>query len=236
MACTTAWTAAKPVTSRRSTERQSLVVSRQSLAKNALPRKIKLTFHPLTPARWDDAVALFGPRGACAGCWCMAWRLPYGQYLALKGAGNRRRLRQRVKSGNAPGVLAYVDGKLAGWCSIGPREEFTFLSRSRVLSPVDSEAVWSVSCFFIARQYRSQGITVPLLKAAVEMARKQGARVVEGYPVDPQHGKLPGAFMWTGVPKTFLRAGFIEVARRSETRPVMRRKVQGKSQKVKGKR
>ena len=155
----------------------------------------------------------------------MAWRLPYGQYLALKGAGNRRRLRQRVQSGGAPGVLAYVDGKPVGWCSIAPREEFTFLSRSRVLSPVDAESVWSVSCFFIARHYRRMGITVPLLRAAVEMARKKGARVVEGYPVDSQNGKLPGAFMWTGVPKTFLRAGFKEVARRSKTRPVMRYRI-----------
>ncbi len=155
----------------------------------------------------------------------MAWRLPYAQYQARKGAGNRRTLRRRVQSGDAPGVLAYVDGKPAGWCSIGPREEFAFLSRSRVLSPVDAEPVWSVSCFFIARQHRRTGITVPLLKAAVELARKKGARMVEGYPVDPPHGKLPGTFMWTGVPKTFLRAGFKEVARRSETRPVMRKKV-----------
>lgn len=190
-----------------------------------MPRKPKLTFHPLTAARWDDAVSLFGPRGACAGCWCMAWRLPYAQYQARKGAGNRRLLRRRVQAGSPPGVLAYVDGKPAGWCSIAPREEFTFLSRSRVLSPVDTEAVWSVSCFFIARQYRRMGITVPLLRAAVELARKQGARIVEGYPVDPHHGKLPGAFMWTGVPKTFLHTGFKEVARRSKTRPVMRKRV-----------
>lgn len=190
-----------------------------------VPRKPRLTFHPLTPARWNDAVEVFGPRGGCGGCWCMAWRLPYSQYQAKKGSGNRERLRKLVKSGGSPGVLAYVDGKPAGWCSIAPREEFAFLSRSRVLSPVDAEPVWSVSCFFVARQYRRQGVTVPLLKAAVELARKKGAHIVEGYPVDPQHGKLPGAFMWTGVPKTFSRAGFKEVARRSPTRPVMRYRI-----------
>ncbi len=170
-------------------------------------------------------MALFGPRGACAGCWCMAWRLPHSEHQARKGAGNRRMLRRRVQTGSPPGVLAYVDGKPAGWCSIAPREEFVFLTRSRVLSPVDAAAVWSVSCFFIARPYRQRGLTVPLLKAAVELARKKGARVVEGYPVDPQQGQLPAAFMWTGVPKTFLRAGFQEVTRRSETRPVMRKRV-----------
>ncbi|MGH9509609.1 MAG: GNAT family N-acetyltransferase [Terriglobales bacterium] len=190
-----------------------------------MPRKTKLTFHPLTPARWNDAVTLFGPRGACAGCWCMAWRLPYSQYRAQTGAGNRRTFRKLVHSGSAPGVIASVDGKPVGWCSIAPREDFHFLSRSRVLRPVDEERVWSVSCFFVDRKYRKQGITVPLLQAAVELARRKGARIIEGYPVDPQKGKLPGAFMWTGVPKTFRRAGFKEVARRSATRPVMRKRV-----------
>ena len=155
----------------------------------------------------------------------MAWRLPYAQYQAQKGAGNRRTLRKLVKSGGSPGVMAYVDGKPAGWCSIAPREQFAFLSRSRVLRPVDDERVWSVSCFFVARPCRRQDVTLPLLKAAVELARRKGARIVEGYPVDPQQGRLPGAFLWTGVPKTFLRAGFKEVARRSVTRPVMRKVV-----------
>ncbi|MGH9601317.1 MAG: GNAT family N-acetyltransferase [Terriglobales bacterium] len=190
-----------------------------------MPGKKKVTFHPLTPARWNDAVSLFGPRGACAGCWCMAWRLPYSQYRAQTGAGNRGSLRKLVKSGSTPGVLAYVNGQPAGWCSIAPRQEFQFLSRSRVLRPVDEERVWSVSCFFVGRQYRRSAITVPLLQAAVELARRKGARIIEGYPVDPQKGKLPGAFLWTGVPKTFLRAGFKEVARRSKTRPVMRKRV-----------
>ena len=155
----------------------------------------------------------------------MAWRLPYSKYMAQKGAGNRKTFRKLVHSGSVPGVIGYVDGQPAGWCSIAPREEFTFLSRSRVLRPVDEERVWSVSCFFVGREYRRQGVTVPLLKAAVALARKKGARVVEGYPVDPQKGKLPGAFLWTGVPQTFLRAGFKEVARRSATRPVMRYRI-----------
>lgn len=160
----------------------------------------------------------------------MAWRLPYAQYRAQTGAGNRRTFHKLVKSGTVPGVLAYVDGEPVGWCSIAPREEFHFLSRSRVLRPVDEEQVWSVSCFFVERKHRQQGVTVPLLEAAVDLARKKGARIVEGYPVDSGE-KLPGAFVWTGVPKTFLRAGFKEVARRSATRPVMRKVVVARGKK-----
>jgi hypothetical protein len=33
---------------------------------------------------------------------------------------------------------------------------------------------------------------------------------------------MPGVFAWTGFVETFRRAGFVEVARRSDTRPIMR--------------
>lgn len=75
----------------------------------------EIRFRPLTPERWDDLVALFGPRGACAGCWCMWWRLPHAAWQRGKGAGNRRALRRVVATGPPPGILAYADGQPVGW-------------------------------------------------------------------------------------------------------------------------
>ena len=92
-----------------------------------------------------------------------------------------------------------------------------------MLKPVDEQPVWSVSCLFVLRSHRRQGISVRMLNAAVEFAGKQGAQVVEGYPVEPRTDKVPDAFVWTGLSSAFLKAGFREVARRSETRPIMRR-------------
>jgi GNAT superfamily N-acetyltransferase len=96
------------------------------------------------------------------------------------------------------------------------------LSRSRVLKPVDDQPVWSVVCFFVARSQRHKGLTVKLLKAAVEYARANGARIIEGYPVEPKEGKSPDVFVYTGLFSAFKQAGFSEVLRRSETRPIMR--------------
>ena len=180
------------------------------------------TFHPLTPERWADFEKLFGPRGATGGCWCMYWRLPRTQYEEQHGELNRRNMKALVDSGNIPGILAYSDGEPVGWCSIAPREEFTTLSRSRVLKPVDDQPVWSVVCFFVARGQRHKGLTVQLLKAAVEYARANGARIIEGYPVEPKEGKSPDVFVYTGLFSAFKQAGFSEVLRRSETRPIMR--------------
>jgi GNAT superfamily N-acetyltransferase len=181
-----------------------------------------LDFHPLTPERWADFETLFGPRGACAGCWCMVWRLRRSIFDSQKGDGNRRAMRALVAAGEVPGILAYADGVPAGWCAVAPRERYSALERSRILKPVDDQPVWSVSCFFIAKPYRNQGVSVQLLKAVVAWVREQGGTVVEGYPVEPRKDTVPAVFAWTGLTSAFRQAGFVECARRSETRPIMR--------------
>jgi GNAT superfamily N-acetyltransferase len=183
---------------------------------------LDLEYQPVTPQRWADLEALFGPRGACAGCWCMYWRLRRTEYELLKGAGNRAALKEIVDSGEPPGLLAYHQGQPVGWVSVAPRPAFSTLERSRILKPVDERPVWSVVCFFVSRGYRRKGVTVQLLRAAVEYARQQGAEIVEGYPVEPKEGKAPDVFVFTGLASAFRQAGFEEVLRRSETRPIMR--------------
>jgi GNAT superfamily N-acetyltransferase len=184
-----------------------------------------LKFHPATPARWPDIEELFGERGACGGCWCMAWRLRNKDWVAGKGAGNKRAFKKIVISGETPGVLGYLGREPVAWCAVAPREVYGSLERSRVLKPVDDQPVWSISCLFVARPYRRQGISVRLLRAAVDLAARRGARIVEGYPTQPTMEKTPDPFIWTGTPSVFRKAGFKEVLRRSKTRPIMRRKV-----------
>ena len=181
--------------------------------------------YPATPSRWAHVEQLFGERGACAGCWCMVWRLPNKDWTAGKGAGNKRRFKRLITSGEKHGVVGYLGREAVAWCAIAPRTEYSGLTRSRILRPVDEQPVWSVSCLFVLRPYRRQGISVRMLEAAVEFAGKQGARIVEGYPVEPRTAKAPDAFVWTGLASAFLQAGFSEVARRSETRPIMRQEI-----------
>ena len=152
----------------------------------------------------------------------MTWRLPRARYESGKGAGNRAAFRRRVRAGPPPGVLAYVNGEPVGWCAVAPRSEYDYLARSRVLRPLDDRPVWSVSCLFVAGPYRGRGLSVKLLRAAVEMAGKAGAEIVEGYPVIPYAARMPAAFAWTGTLAAFREAGFQEVARGSPKRPIMR--------------
>lgn len=182
----------------------------------------KLTFKPLTPSRFVDLEALFGPNGACGGCWCMWWRLSRADYHRGRGKSNRRALRRLVGSGTVPGILAYAGKEPVGWCAVEPRSAYPRLARARSLAPVDDAPVWSITCFFVARRWRGKGLTRALAAVAVAHARKRGARLVEAYPVDPR-GELADAWAYTGLASTFLRAGFREVARRSPTRPIVRK-------------
>jgi GNAT superfamily N-acetyltransferase len=183
-----------------------------------------LRFQPLTAGRWADFEALFGPRGACAGCWCMWWRTRSAEYRARTGDQNKQAMRRLVRRGEVTGLLAYDGERAVGWVSVAPRERYVRLETARTLKPVDDRPVWSAVCFFVSREYRGQGLTVKLLRAAGEYAASEGATLLEGYPVDPGK-KWADAYAFTGLVASFERAGFREVARPSKTRAIVRKEL-----------
>lgn len=87
---------------------------------------------------------------------------------------------------------------------------------------MDHWPVWSLVCLFVARAYRGQGVTEALIRGAVAYARSQGARVVEAYPTIPQGGRLAPVSSFMGVPEIFERAGFVECARPSKHKAILR--------------
>jgi len=182
----------------------------------------KIKFHPLTIKRWHDFELLFGEKGACGGCWCMWWKLTRSEFEKKKGSANKQAMLKIVKSGEIPGILAYFKNQPIAWCAVAPREKYPRLERSRVLKCVDEKPVWSIVCFFIAPQYRRLRMTIELLKFVIMYCKKQGAKIIEGYPVQPKKQNIPAVFAWTGFASAFQKAGFKEVARRSPTRPIMR--------------
>lgn len=184
---------------------------------------MKLTFKPLTNKTWAEFESLFGEKGACAGCWCMYWRIPRKEFESNRSPDNKRLMKKLVKRGTVPGILAFDGERPVGWCAFAPRTDYVRLGNSRILKPVDDREVWSVSCFFIDRRSRGKGVATALLKAAAKEAKRMGVGVLEGYPIDPEGGKkYPPAFAWHGLASIFTAAGFKEIERRSPTRPIMR--------------
>ena len=181
---------------------------------------------PLKASDWTLVERLFGANGACGGCWCMLWRVPRGgrYWEGQLGEPNRRSLRSIISSGKATGCLAFADDQPVGWCSVGPKENFPYFQRSRVLNHDAPPGTWSLTCFYIPRRWRGKGVAGHLLDEAVLLARAGEASHVEGYPIVPKSADqpIPAAFAWTGVPTLFESAGFSRVKGRTGMRPIFR--------------
>jgi GNAT superfamily N-acetyltransferase len=186
------------------------------------PSKRVLETHPLTPRRWADFEELFGERGAYGGCWCMWWRISRREFEEQLGDGNRKAMKTIVESGQIPGLLFYLNGKPVAWCSIAPRDSYASLNRSRILKKLDDTPVWSLVCFFVDKEYRNQGFIQEVLRGAITYVRDQGGTVIEAYPTVPKSEKLPPVSSYMGIPAMFEKAGFVEVARPSKSKVVMR--------------
>jgi len=157
--------------------------------------------------RYDGLYEVIGvkkPGGR--GCWCMSYR-------DSRVADEDRAAFMERECGTepGPGVLAYVDGEPAGWCSIAPRSSYRRLMNSRTIPLLDDDA-WSAVCFVVRPRFRRQGLMHTLLAGAVEHARDHGARLVEGYPVESETpGRVDVSSGYVGTTSQFERAGFDRV-------------------------
>ena len=188
---------------------------------------MKLHIEPLTPERWTDLVGLFERPGlsVARGCYCMFYRRT-GEHTPPAGMtyseANKRALKGLVDERVVPGLIGYEKGRPVGWISLGPREDYARLKRSPVMKPVDDKPVWSIICFVVDPKARRRGVAQAMLSGAMAWAREQGATLVESYPCDKRK-RASDDSMWFGAKTMFDRAGFVEVARRKPTRPVMRK-------------
>lgn len=181
---------------------------------------MQLTIRPLTLDLWPAFEDLFGQSGACNGCWCMYWRIG-SEYHKRVREKNRSTFRKIVKQGPPPGLLAFDGERAVGWCQLTPRDDLRWLNRARFFERVDEAPVWSISCFFVRRGYRHQGIMTALITAALRAAKLANAPALEAYPVDTARSDSTSN-VFTGTALTFKRAGFKTVTHRLASRPIMR--------------
>ncbi|WP_028050380.1 GNAT family N-acetyltransferase [Cellulomonas sp. URHD0024] len=177
--------------------------------------------------RYDDFSEVVGvkkPGGR--GCWCMSYRdsrVPEDERAQY--------MRDECAQEPGPGVLAYVDGVVAGWCSVAPRSSYRRLMHSRTIPFLDDRDAWSIVCFVVRAGFRRRGLMHQLLAGAVEHAREQGADVVEGYPVVvPQDDRVDVVSGYVGTTRLFEAGGFVQVSATSahsggRDRVVMRREL-----------
>lgn len=188
-----------------------------------MSRQAGFVVRAVDPTRWRDVETLFGSNGASEGCWCMLWRLPSASWVAGKGATNRERLHELVDAGPSPGLLAYEADRPVGWCAVAQRTAYPRLLRSRMIKTDRTEAgVWSVPCFYVARDRRRRGVATCLLAEAVRYAADHGCQSVEGYPVLAAGQRIVASDAYPGTVEMFTATGFRELPSGSGRRHVMR--------------
>ena len=187
-----------------------------------------LDIRPVTPDLWPSLETLFGPQGACYGCWCSYFRLAPKQRSAMSKDDKKGLLRQATGAPLPPGLIALDGGMPVGWVQLTPRSHVPRWNTDRTVSrPLEGDdpsddGLWAVSCFFIQSRRRGQGFSHALLEAAVEHARTNGARIVEACPMlKAKQSKSVGLFV--GSVSVFEKAGFETVAERKPGRPLMRK-------------
>ncbi len=173
--------------------------------------------HPVTPDRVDDFAAITNPNRRVKHCWCLSHRLTAGEINEI-GGGDREAAFTALCDTPAPGarqhppgVIGYDGDVPVGWCSIEPRSANTRLARSKLITPVDDVAVWSIICVVIRSGHRKRGYTTPLLEGAVDYAFAHGAPAVESYPVDPGSDRIDLTMAFVGTRAMFEKAGFAVV-------------------------
>jgi GNAT superfamily N-acetyltransferase len=177
---------------------------------------------PATPDRWPDVVTVLGGSGD-RGCWCQAPRGFDASGYGKTAPGSRRELLRGQLADDPPaGMLAYVDGEVAGWCGFGVRTSLPRLERSRTIPKIDDRPVWAIVCFNIRTGYRRRGVAGALLDGVIDFAHRSGAPGVEAYPIDPEGGRVNPSFGYVGVTPMFEKRGFrrvVETDARSDKRP-----------------
>ncbi len=177
----------------------------------------RIVFREVTADTWPDFERLVECRGGPKACWCMVWRATPQEAKHTDGASRKVAIAKRITAGTTVGLLGYLDEEPVTWCSVAPRSTY----RRLVDDGSPDEGVWSITCFFIVRRLRGQGLTQKIIAAAIDFAKSRSASIVEAYPVDPESP----SYRFMGFVPTFEAAGFREVGRAGSRRHVFQLKV-----------
>lgn len=176
----------------------------------------EVTVTPLAIKHWELVSKLFATSSGVDRCWCMWPRRSRGAHTPDQKA-NRAAMREILDAGQSPGLIALVGEQGVGWCAIGPREAYPQYEPT-----MDQRSSWAIPCLYVHPMADRSTVARALIEAAVSLASRNAAVVVEG----PPPYWLPGdrAAIADAI-DTFLENGFEQVgpgARMPELRRAVR--------------
>lgn len=177
---------------------------------------IRLAFKPVTKATKADFVQLFEGPGGPSYCWCMWTRITKDEAReGREGKARKPFMLDRIDRRVTVGLLAYESGEPVAWVSVAPRETFTHLGGPET---EPGQKIWSITCMYLKRSHRGQGVGHQLIRAAIMFARKRKADILEAYAVQPDSP----SYRNMGFIPAYEQAGFEKVEALGTRRTVMR--------------
>ncbi len=170
---------------------------------------MSLTSQPLSPTTWPAFARLVEKHhGIFGGCWCISFHLEPGENK--RWAGRYRELKERrVREGRAHAALVFEGTEAVGWCQFGPTAELPNIrSRKEYERRPQEPPDWRITCFFIDRDRRGEGIASLALREALRYIGEAGGGTVEAYPEDYTDERTSSSFLCSGTLGMFEKTGF----------------------------
>ena len=207
-------------------------MSRIGARPSADSRRTRFRIRGLGSRTWPDFERVAEKHhGVWGGCWCVSFHLapkrtrrPGSEDEAATPA-SRRALKERlVRANRSHAALVYAGVSVVGWCQFGPPAELPARMggpRRLGLDPPD----WRITCFFVDRDHRREGVAKVALAGALRMIAQRGGGTVDSYPSETRGKATSGSILWGGTVSMFRDAGFRTIGALGTTKVVMRRSV-----------
>lgn len=166
---------------------------------------------PLAPSNWPAFATLVERHdGVWGGCWCVEFH-PDGKE---RGAHRRGLKERKVREGTTHAALVFDGARCVGWCQFGPPEELPRIKHLRIYTAgLEQLPDWRITCFFVDKAYRGQGVSSLALEGALRLIAEQGGGTVESYPQDIENRTVSASFLHNGRLAMFDRHGFRRMRR-----------------------
>jgi GNAT superfamily N-acetyltransferase len=185
------------------------------------------TVQPLSKSTWPAFAALIERHnGVWGGCWCMAFHDAAARRRKFSVEELRAQKEKRVCTDQAHAALVFDAASCIGWCQFGSPGELPAIHHGRAYAEgLERLPDWRITCFFVDKAYRGQGVGNLALKGALKEIRSLGGGRVESYPEDAAGRKVSAAFLHNGAMAMFERAGFKRTRRLGKNHWVVEKRV-----------
>jgi GNAT superfamily N-acetyltransferase len=146
--------------------------------------------------------------GVWGGCWCMGFHSE-GVGRGHTPGQNRDAKERRVANDQAHAALVFDADTCVGWCQFGSTDELPRIKRQRDYGAgLGALPDWRITCFFVDRGYRGEGVASAALAGALDEIARHGGGKVESYPEDAAGRSVSGSFLHNATLALFEQHGF----------------------------